>query len=192
MEADLDRAQSELVWHSCFCLSVALRLHQTHIHTDNSSYWEGYIHQTLWIHSDYDRLFILIAIGNHYYPWSSAVVPWHNTWIRKLNNVSNYVVYYIFLPTLTATQDRVRCDTLHVRDCCHCSRPSRTTVTAAQTLSRGPKITRSWTQLTVTDTNRDRHYSGAKYSCRMSCGCTGLYCIASPRYRPHLDLGFQQ
>lgn len=44
----------------------------------------------------------------------------------------------MFLPTLTATQDLVRCDTLHIQYCYHCSRQSSTTLTVAQIL-RGPK-----------------------------------------------------
>lgn len=34
--------------------------------------------------------------------------------LKVEHTISNYIVYYIFLPTLTATQDLVRCDTLHI------------------------------------------------------------------------------
>ncbi len=111
---------------------------------------------------------------------------------KKLQNISNYIVYYIFLPTLTSTQDLARCDTLHIQYRYHCLRQWRTKVTVAQILSRAPRITtthkkrnknlsHSYIDMNIwTNTTR-----GQKHSLRVSWTVVVLgRTVASPRHRP--------
>lgn len=80
--------------------------------------------------------------------------------------------YYILLPTLTATQDLVRCDTLHIQYYHHCLTQSRTKVTVAEIFSRGTRNTKTHrkpnTNLSLSYTDTRTNTSQLKHNLRVA------------------------
>lgn len=114
-------------------------------------------------------------------------------WIKRNHKTFQTILFITyFCQRLQQHKTLSECDTLHIQYCYHCSRQSRTKVTVAQILSRGPRITTTHEKLNknlshgYTDTNIGTNtIQERKHSLRVSWTVAVLgRTAASPRHRP--------